>query len=301
MKRSRPLLLLVMCGLAACTGGDPASDAYGNFEADVTTISSEGTGVLTAFRPVEGERLDAGEIAAVVDTTQLALERSELMARRRAARSRIDNVRAQLDVMAERRQIALRERARFENLIEHDAAPRRQLDEIEDQILILEREMASVRSQIATIRNEVDAFDAQLARLADRIARHLVVNPIDGTVLTTFVEPHELATAGRALYTIADLDTLLLKVYVSGGQLPIVPLGGAVDVVVDAAGDGLRTLPGTVTHIASEAEFTPRLIQTREERVDLVYAVDVRVGNPEGRLKIGMPGEVRFPEHAGEE
>ena len=301
MKHSSIFFLLLMCGITACRDGDSESDAYGNFEADVTTISSEGSGTLLAFRVREGRRLAGGEIAAVVDTTQLVLERSELQARRRAAQSRVDNVLAQLDVMAERRQIALRERTRFENLFENDAAPRSQLDDVEDQILVLDREMASVRSQIATLRNEVDAFDAQLARMADRIARHVVVNPFEGTVLTTFVEPHELTSAGRPLYTIADLDTLLLKVYVSGRQLPNVPLGGAVEVLVDAAGGGLRAHPGTVARIASEAEFTPRLIQTREDRVDLVYAVDVRVANADGTLKIGMPGEVRFLGRADEE
>lgn len=300
MKHASIFLVLLMCGMTACRDSDPESDAYGNFEADVTTISSEGTGILLAFRAREGQRLPGGEIAAIVDTTQLALERSELRARRRAAQSRIENVLAQLDVMAERRRIALRERTRFENLFENDAAPRRQLEEVEDQVLVLDREMAAVRSQIATLRNEVDAIDAQLARMADRVERHVVVNPFDGTVLTTFVEPYELTSAGRPLYTLADLDTLLLKAYVSGRQLPSVPLGGTVEVLVDAADGGLRALPGTVAHVASEAEFTPRLIQTREDRVDLVYAVDVRVANADGTLKIGMPGEVRFLDRSGE-
>lgn len=288
-----PFVILVAAG---CRGGESASDAFGNFEADRTTISSEAAGTLVAFRVREGERLPAGRVVAVVDTTQLVLERAALRAQRRAVRSRISGVRSQLDVLAEKRDIAQRERQRFENLVRRDAAARKQLDEVEDQFRLVEREMAPMRSQVATIENEIEAIDAQLAQIADRLDRHVVVNPVDGTVLTVFAEPYELAAPGRPLYAIADLDTLVLKAYVSGAQLPGVRLRERVDVVVDRAGGGLRTLTGRVSRIADEAEFTPRLIQTREERVDLVYAVDVRVANPDGTLKIGMPGEVRFRE-----
>lgn len=287
------VLLATLAG--ACGGTDRESDAYGNFEARETVVSAESSGRLLEYRAREGDRLAGGEIVAVVDTTQLVLRRDALRAQQTAAASRIENVRAQLAVLEERERIAAREQARFEELVGRDAAARRQLDEASDQVRILQREAQTIRSQIGTIRTEIASFDAQIAQINDQIARSTVRNPVDGIVLTSFVEPHELVAPGRALYEIADLDTVFLRAYVSGAQLPRIPLGRRVDVLVDNLEGGLRTLPGTISWIASEAEFTPQLIQTREERVDLVYAVRVRVPNDDGRLKIGMPGELRLP------
>lgn len=287
-------IILLAFALAACGETDRDSDAYGNFEAAEIVVSSESSGRLIDYRAREGEHLAVGEIVAVVDTTQLVLQRDALQAQRAAAASRIQNVRAQLNVLEERERIAAREESRFENLVSRDAAPARQLDEASDQLRILQHEAQTVPSQIATIRSEIASVDAQIAQINEQITRSIIRNPVDGVVLTSFAEPHELAAPGRALYEIADLDTLFLRAYVSGGQLPDVRLGEPVEVVVDAAGDEIRTLPGTVSWIAPEAEFTPKLIQTRDDRVDLVYAVRVRVPNEDGRLKIGMPGEVRF-------
>lgn len=287
-------IIVLAVVLAACGEVDRESDAFGNFEAAETVVSAESSGRLIDYRAREGERLAAGEIVAIVDTTQLVLQRGALQAQRAAAASRIQNVRAQLDVLEERERIADREQSRFENLVSRDAAPRRQLDEASDQLRLLQREAQTVRSQVTTIRSEMASVDAQIAQINEQITRSIIRNPVDGVVLTSFVEPHELAAPGRALYEIADLDTLFLRAYVSGGQLPDVRLGERVEVLVDDTGGEIRTLPGTVSWIASEAEFTPKLIQTREDRVDLVYAVRVRVPNEDGRLKIGMPGEVRF-------
>lgn len=287
-------IILLAFALAACGEADRESDAFGNFEAAETVVSAESSGRLIDYRAREGERLAGGEIVAIVDTTQLVLQRGALQAQRAAAASRIQNVRAQLDVLEERERIADREQSRFENLVSRDAAPRRQLDEASDQLRLLQREAQTVRSQVTTIRSEMASVDAQIAQINEQITRSIIRNPVYGVVLTSFVEPHELAAPGRALYEIADLDTLFLRAYVSGGQLPDVRLGERVEVLVDDTGGEIRTLPGTVSWIASEAEFTPKLIQTREDRVDLVYAVRVRVPNEDGRLKIGMPGEVRF-------
>lgn len=286
--------LLIALAFAGCGDGAPESDAFGNFEADEIIVSSESSGTLREYRAREGEPLHAGEVVAVVDTTQLALRRESLSAQRAAAASSTENVRAQLNVLEEKRQIAVREQARFARLVEQDAAPSRQLDEARDQVRILDLEAATVRSQLGNIRSEMAAIDAQVAQIDDQIARSVVLNPVNGVVLTSFAAEHELAAPGRALYEIADLDTLYLKAYVSGDQLPQVRLGANVEVLVDGPDGELRSLPGTVTWVASEAEFTPKLIQTREDRVDLVYALRVRVPNEDGLLKIGMPGEVRF-------
>ncbi|MEX0599870.1 MAG: HlyD family efflux transporter periplasmic adaptor subunit [Rhodothermales bacterium] len=294
MSIARVIVIILLPTLAACGIKEPPSDAYGNFEADQTTISAETGGRLVTYTVREGERLAAGRVAAVVDTAGLVLERATLRARGRVVRSRIDGVLSRIDVLEEKRGIALRDRERIARLVEDDAAARQQLDEVDDRIRVIDREIAGVRTRISTIERESEAIDAQLAQLEEQLDRHVVRNPIDGTVISSFAEAHELAAPGRPLYTIARLDTLVLKAFVSGAQLPDVRLGMPVDVVVDGPEGALRTLPGTVARIASEAEFTPRLIQTREARVDLVYAVEVRVPNPDGLLKIGMPGEVRF-------
>lgn len=294
MKYAETTLLLVLL-LSACARSDEKSDAFGNFESRRTVVAAEVSGPLIRFTVRDGRRLAAGEAVAVVDTTQLVLQRDALRAQRAAAVSQTGTVRAELAVLDERRQIAVREQERFDRLVKQGAAPRKQLDDVSDQIRVIEREMEAVRSRMATIAGEIESIDAQLARLSDQISRSTVVNPIDGVVLETYAEPHELAVAGRPLYEIAPLDTLTLRAYASGGQLPEIRIGRQVDVIVDRDADRVRTLPGIVSWISSEAEFTPKLIQTREERVDLVYAFEVRVANPDGSLKIGMPGEVRLP------
>ena len=288
------LLLAAAMSAAACGDGAPESDAFGNFEARETIISAETVGPLLVFHAREGEQLTAGEIVAVVDTSQLALQRAALYAQRKAAASRIDGVEAQVAVLEEQQRIAARERDRARHLVALEAAATSQVDELEDQIHVLARQIASVRSQTGTILSEMAAVDAQIAQIADQINRSVIVNPVDGTVLTSYAEPFEQAAPGKPLYKIGDLDTLYLRAYVSGGQLSALQLGRDVEVIVDAGSGELQALPGTVSWIASDAEFTPKLIQTREERVNLVYAVRVRVPNTGGILKIGMPGELRF-------
>lgn len=288
-------LLSFAAVLTGCRDDEDRSDAYGHFEADEIVVSAESSGRLIEFRAREGARLSAGEVVAVVDTAQLVLQRATLRAQHEAAASRMQQVRAQLDVLDEQQRIAARERERFAALVERDAAPEAQLDQTSDRLNLLEREARTVRSQLGTIQSEVAAVEAQIAQIEDQIERSVIRNPVDGIVLTSFAEPHELATMGRPLYEIANVDTLFLRAFVTGDQLPAVRLGERVGVLVDAPSGGLQELPGAVSWIASEAEFTPKLIQTRENRADLVYAVRIRVPNPDGLLKIGMPGEVSLP------
>jgi len=289
-------LALTLIAFAGCAGNGPSSDAYGNFEATEVLISSEATGRLLSFRVEEGQGLAAGEVVGLVDTVQLALKRDQLGASRQAVRSKITGVVAQIDVLEEQKRVALVEKNRIEKLLQDQAATRKQLDDVNGQISVLDRQIQSIRTQSAPILGEIDALDAQIAQLDDQIAKSRIVNPVDGTVLVTYAEPYELTAQGRPLYKIADLDTMYLRAYVSGAQLPHVRLGQPVDVLIDEDADTDRTLSGAITWIASQAEFTPKVIQTKEERVNLVYAFKVRVSNPEGRLKIGMPGEVRFRE-----
>jgi HlyD family secretion protein len=288
------VLFAIPVAVAGCGNDAPASDAYGNFRAKETIISAQTTGPLLAFSADEGRILAAGAVVGLVDTTQLALTRAQIRASRHAMRSRIAGVLSQIDVLQTQRDVALREKQRIEQLLQDQAAAQKQLDDVDGQIRVLDRQIQSIRSQNATILGEMEALDAQVALVEEQMRRSVIVNPLAGTVLTAYAEPYEMTAPGKPLYKIANLDTLELRAYVSGAQLPHLRLGQSVDVLIDENETTNRTLQGDIVWIASEAEFTPRLIQTKEERVSLVYAFDVRVPNPDGVLKIGMPGEVRI-------
>ena len=288
------LLILAAVLLIGCVGNGDTSDAYGNFEATETLIASEAGGKLLSFTVDEGETLEVGMFVALVDTVQLALKRDQLRASRQAVRSRISSVIAQIEVLQEQKRVAQIEKDRIEKLLDAQAATQKQLDDVDGQLRVLDRQIQSIRTQNATILGEIEVFDAQIAQLDDQVGRSKVVNPVAGTVLVTYAEPYEMTAPGSPLYKIADLATMYLRAYISGAQLPHVRIGQTVSVLIDEDETTNRTLSGEITWIASQAEFTPKLIQTKEERVNLVYAFKVRVANPEGRLKIGMPGEVMF-------
>lgn len=273
------------------------SDAYGNFEAVETTVATQASGALVRFAVDEGDTLTEGARVGLVDTVQLALAREQLVAQRAAVRKRPTLTAAQIAVLQEQRAVAARELERFRALFEDQAATRKQVDDLEGQIRILDRQIQQAATQDDTVPEEVAQIDARIAQLDDQLRRSYIQNPVAGTVLATYVEPHEVVSPGQPLYRIAALDTLVLRAYVTGAQLPEVRLGQAVDVLVDDGGGTLRAVPGRITWIASEAEFTPTPIQTRDERAELVYAVKIDVANPDGRLKIGMPGEVRWNEN----
>lgn len=287
-------IAMTLIAAAGCGNGEPESDAYGNFRATETTISAQTAGQLLAFTADEGRVLQAGQVVGLVDTTQLALSRAQVRASRDAVRSRIAGVLAQIEVLETQRDVALREKERVEQLLRDQAATPKQLDDLDGQLRVLDRQVQSIRTQNATILGEIAALDAQIALIDDQIRRSILLNPVAGTVLIAHTEPFEQTAPGRPLYTIANLDTLELRAYITGAQLPQVRIGQEVEVLIDGADGAISTQAGEVVWIASEAEFTPRTIQTREERVNLVYAIDIRVPNPDGTLKIGMPGEVRW-------
>lgn len=288
------LALSLAVVVTGCSGNDDRADAYGNFEAVEVLVSSEANGRLSFFRADEGDRLPAGVTVGLVDTTQLALQWARLQANVRAVRSGVTSLRAQIRVLEEKRRVADVDRQRIERLLQEQAATQQQMDDVEGRIAVLDRQIEQTRTQEVTIFAEVEALRVQIEQVRDQIDRATVSNPVLGTVLTTYVEPHELVTYGRPLYRIADLTTMELRAYVSGSQLDAVRIGRDVTVRFDHGNGSVASRAGTVTWIANEAGFTPKLIQTRDERVNLVYAFKVRVDNPDGLLKIGMPGEVWF-------
>ncbi|TNE57948.1 MAG: HlyD family efflux transporter periplasmic adaptor subunit [Bacteroidetes bacterium] len=308
-----PMLAL----LAGCQENGLQADAYGNFEADELIVSAEANGQILELHLEEGQVLEPGRQVGRIDSVQLILKKEQLQAAIRAVAAKSPAISAQLAVFEkqlntsrEQLKALQREKTRVENLIKSDAATPKQLDDLNDQITIVERQMevileqrsatdASLSTQKGGLLAEILPLEKQIAQLDDQIEKCRIVNPAAGTVLSTYAEAGEVAAFGKPLYKIADLRNMTLRAYVAGDQLGNIQLGQKVRVAIDAPDGGSTEFSGKITWISSEAEFTPKIVQTKEERVNLVYAVKVVVAN-DGRLKIGMPGELRWTEAATE-
>ncbi|MEZ4720473.1 MAG: efflux RND transporter periplasmic adaptor subunit [Flavobacteriales bacterium] len=287
----------LLAALSSCSGSGDKADAYGNFEVDELTVSSETAGKLIRFEAEEGHILKAGETVAIIDTTQLHLKRMQLEASMDAVKKKLPNEAAQLAVFDERIHKLNDEIERLTKLVEANAAPSKQLDDLKAELLVTQRQRSATASTLSTqtqgMLAELEPMRFQLMQLEDQIAKSYIQNPINGTVLTTMIKAGELAGPGRAIYNIASLDPIVLRAYVSEDLLNQVKLGSAVEVQTDGPEGEMIDHSGTVTWISSEAEFTPKIIQTRDERTTQVYAMKIEVPN-DGSLKIGMPAEVYF-------
>jgi membrane fusion protein YbhG len=291
--RRGALPLLLVAPLASACGRSDEPDAYGNFETTEVVVSAETAGQLLWFTPDDGQRLAAGTVIGVIDTVQLALELSQAEAQRNAGSSRAAEASNQIGVLETQREIAERTYGRTRRMHAEQAATTQQLDNAEREYRVLGGQIDAARAQQAAAQHDVTSSAARIAQIRDMLRRSRIANPRAGTVLTTYAEPGEFVQAGQPLYKVAMLDSMELRAYVTEPQLAQVRLGQSARVTVDATG-GRRTVAGTVSWIAAEAEFTPTPVQTREERADLVYAVKITVANPDGALKIGMPADVRF-------
>jgi HlyD family secretion protein len=271
---------------------DPNPDAYGTFEANEVVVASETTGQLLTFTPVEGVQLTKGAIVAIVDTSQLALERAQIVAQREAVGSRATEAARQIGVLEIQRTIARRTYERTQRLFNQKAATAQQLDQAERDYRVLGAQIEAARAQQQSVVRDVSSSTARVAQIEDRIGKSRIENPERGTVLTTFVRTGEIVQPGQPLYRIANLDTLTLRAYVSETQLHAVRLGQQVQVNIDSGDKSRIAVPGTISWISAKAEFTPTPVQTRDERADLVYGVKILVPNERGILKIGMPADV---------
>jgi len=276
--------------LVSCSGNGDRADGYGNFEATETTISAEANGKLLFFIVEEGNMLEKNTVVGVIDTIQLSLKRDQLLAAKNTIFSKSRNVLSQREVLKEQLKVAQNDHSRIANMIAENAATQKQLDDINGQIDILKQQMKSVETQNAPIVNEVKGIEVQIQQIEDQIEKSVLKNPIKGTVLVKYAEPNEVAAFGKPLYKISDLDEMELRVYIGETQLANLRTGQEVTIKIDDAED-MKSYDGTVAWISDSAEFTPKIIQTKEERVNLVYAVKVRVKN-DGSLKIGMPAEM---------
>lgn len=282
-------LLIVSAIFISCNNNNKA-DGYGNFEATETRISAENSGKLVHFTIDEGQELKAGEIVGYIDTIQLALRKEQLIVSKNVISSKSRGVLSQISVLKAQLKTAKISKQRIENLVKENAGTQKQLDDINGKIDVIHQQIRSIEIQNAPIVNELKSIDVQILQLDDQLQKSKITNPVDGTVLVKYVEPNEITSFGKPLYKIADLSTMQLRVYVSEKQLPTIKIGQKVTVKIDA-GNSTKNYDGIITWIASEAEFTPKIIQTKEERVNLVYAVKIEVKN-DGALKIGMPAEM---------
>lgn len=284
------IALLILSSFISCNKDNEKADGYGNFEATEVTISAEANGKLLSFTVEEGNLLEPNTQIGLIDTTQLYLSKLQLLATKNTIASKSENVLSQNSILQEQLKTTLIEQKRIQNMFAENAATQRQLDEINGKVNVLKQQINSIGTQNAPIINEAKSIDTQIEKIDDQIKKSHIINPLKGTVLAKYAEPNEITAFGKPLYKIADISEMTLRVYVSETQLPQIKIGQKVNVKIDTNAE-MKNYEGTISWISSSAEFTPKVIQTKEERVNLVYAVKVTVKN-DGTLKIGMPAEM---------
>lgn len=278
---------------AACGRGESDADAWGTFEAEEVIISAETSGKILAMNVTEGTVVEGGAVIAVTDTVIAVLQRAELDAVTASAQSRLAGIAAQDAVIRQQIDNLNVNIERTRRMLADGAATPKQLDDLTGQMEVLRKQAEANNSQRRTVAAEMQGVEAKRALLNEQIARSTVSSPITATVIEKYASAHELTAAGKPLVKLADMKTMKLKVWVSGAQLAQVKTGAQCTVRIDDGAKGFRTYNGTVTHISEKAEFTPKIIQTKEERVTLVYAVTIELPN-DGSIKSGMPGEAIF-------
>ena len=297
MKTSKILVTGIALILSACGDKNASYDASGVFEATEVIVSAQANGELMVFNVIEGQQVEAKQPLGYIDTTQLYLKKMQLRSNMKAVESRQFNVTRQLASL--RQQIATQqtEQKRFENLVRSNAANQKQLDDINAQIAFLEKQLAAqtetLENNNRSIAGEMAALSVQIAQMDDQIKRSVVASPISGTVLSKYAEQGEWTVQGKSLFKVADIGNMKLKVYITADQLTTLKIGQQVKIFADRGKSDRKEYAGTVMWISDKAEFTPKTIQTRDERANLVYAVHVAVTN-DGYIKRGMYGELKI-------
>lgn len=297
MKKTIFFALGAMAVLSACKGGDGEYDASGVFETTEVTVSAQGMGEIMDFYITEGETVSEGQVVGHIDTVQLHLKKAELLASLQAAESRRQDIPLQTASLREEIAKQWREQERYTRLVADDAADRKQLEDIEARLVVLEKQLAAQEETLEKGNRGVEAqlagMRAQLAQVEDQIRKCVVTTPVAGTVLAKYAEEGEFAAQGRSLFKVGDLERMYLRAYIAAPQLTGLKVGQSVKVYADEGEKGRREYPGVVSWISDKAEFTPKTIQTRDERANLVYAVKIAVRN-DGYIKRGMYGEIKI-------
>jgi len=304
-------IAFLFLAVQGCKSSANDNDASGTFEADEVIVSSELAGKLVSFNVQEGLQIPKDSIVGVVDAKNISLQEEQVEASIKALNEKTANVQPQVELLqnqlaVQQSQLSnlLHEKTRLENLIKADAATGKQMDDMNEQIDVARKQMEVTQQQINVQRNnvatqnrsilsEADPLKKRVAQLQDQVQKANIVNPVGGTVITKYAEQGEITASGKALYKIADLSSLNLRAYITGVQLPQVKLGQTVKVLIDSSEKKYKEYSGIITWISDKAEFTPKTIQTKEERANLVYAIKIKVKN-DGFLKIGMYGEVKL-------
>lgn len=289
--------LLVSLLLFSCGDGSEAYDATGSFEATEIIVSSQANGRILALDVEEGDQLRAGQAVGQIDSLQLYLQKMGLLSNAEGVRAQQPDIRKQTAAIQEQISTQERERERVKSLLAANVANKKQLDDIESQIEVLRRQLSASTSTLEKNSRNISAqsstLEIQVAQLNDQLEKTQIISPISGTVLNRYAEAGELATMGTPLFKIADTNTLFLRAYVTNDQLAQIKLNDPVAVRVDDGQGGMRSYDGKISWISDKSEFTPKTIQTKNERANLVYALKIAVPN-DGFLKIGMYGEVKF-------
>jgi HlyD family secretion protein len=284
---------LISIVISSCGNHEPETDAFGNFIATEIVISAESSGKILEKNNKEGDLIEEGNLVYIIDTIQTYLKKSELVARKQGIVARRVNIQAQIAVLEEQKNAMEKDIDRFRKMIEDGAVSQKQIDDLDNKHTVLEKQIQQVKTNFIALDAEALAIEASLLQVDDLLARSKVKSPGRGTLLETYAEIGESVAPGKPLFKMADLRTMELKAYFSGNQLTGIKIGDTVEVLTDDGDGKFSSHKGVISWIASDAEFTPKIIQTREERVNLVYAVKINVPN-DGTIKINMPGEVRL-------
>jgi len=287
------LIIGTLAFLTGCNGKTQQADAFGTFEASEVIVSSETSGRILVFDVTEGSDIEKGSSVALIDTTLFHLQKAEIDAGMRGIRTRIVSIDAQNEILGQQIENLKVNILRIENMLKDDAATLKQYDDLTGQKAVLEKQIAANNTQKASVAAELAVYESKKATLNEQVKRSDVKSPIGGTVTEKYAEAGEMMMAGKPLVKISDLSVVKLKVYISGAQLPEIKTGQEVTVRTDKGKKEYSTYKGVISYISEKAEFTPKIIQTKEERVAFVYSVTIDVVN-DGYLKSGMPGEAIF-------
>lgn len=319
------LLLLTVAGFVSCNNGKNKYDATGTFEADEIIVSAEANGKILQLNVEEGASLAKDSAVGKIDPLTIELQKEQASSSVSALQQKTNDAAPQVGILQsqvqlqtkqimvldEQLKVLQKEQQRFQKLVAADAVPAKQLDDITGQVNILKEQIAAAKTQLTVLQSQINAqqqvvaiqnrgilsekvpMEKKIAQIQDQLDKTTIRNPVSGTVLTKYAEAGEFTATGKALYKVADLSTMKLRAYITGSQLAQVKLNQSVKVLVDNGKEGFKELSGTISWISSKAEFTPKTIQTKDERANLVYAMKVNVVN-DGYLKIGMYGEVVF-------
>lgn len=297
MKTYKLFIIGVAALFTACQNDGGDYDASGIFETTEVIVSAKANGEIMQFDVEEGQQVKPGTVLGYIDTLQLAFQKAQLRANQSATASRILDTDRQIAAIRQQIAVQQRERQRYEQLVKANAATQKQLDDIDYQIEVLEKQLAATAEQVnssnSSLGNQGQSLEAQLSQVDDKMRNAVITSPIEGTVLTKYAEPGEYAVPGKALFKVANVTDMKLRAYVTADQLTTLRLGQKVTVYADSGESDRKAYQGTVTWISDKAEFTPKTIQTRDERANLVYAVKIAVSN-DGLIKDGMYGDVKF-------